>query len=274
MPNGNKCPISLRSIEKKLILDQNALIHFVCSECDNLLDPINWLQEFSNTQLCVKCGTVLIPFVTFELEQQLRQILKPDKILQIKENNKKARNKSPNDQSLIGITDGKIYQDFIQNSNSDLVISFNLNTDGAPMTSSKNFSIWPLFGTIVELNQSSRESFENSVLFGMFLSVIKPKFSVFLKKSLENYLKLSEKSFEIEDLSTNLRCQMLLVDLPAKAACLNHKQFNGYYGCTHCFIRGVRVANIKFPPHQDSVNFNSFYNYVYKNFLNLNKNFF
>ena len=141
LPNGNKCPISLRSIEKKLILDQNALIHFVCSECDNLLDPINWLQEFSNTQLCVKCGTVLIPFVTFELEQQLRKILKPDKILQIKENNKKAWNKSPSDQSLIG----KIYQDFIQNSNSVLVISFNLNTDGAPMTSSKKFSIWPLF---------------------------------------------------------------------------------------------------------------------------------
>ena len=46
---------------------------------------------------------------------------------------------------------------------------------------------------------------------------------------------------------------MLLADLPAKAACMLHKQYNGFFGCTHCFVRGERYFGATiFPPDVDS----------------------
>ena len=47
---------------------------------------------------------------------------------------------------------------------------------------------------------------------------------------------------------------MLLADLPAKAACMLHKQYNGFFGCTHCFVRGERYFGATiFPPDVDVV---------------------
>ena len=42
-----------------------------------------------------------------------------------------------------------------------------------------------------------------------------------------------------------IRCQSLLADLPCKCQLLNHKQFNAYYGCTHCFIPGQYDKDLK-----------------------------
>ncbi len=39
-------------------------------------------------------------------------------------------------------------------------------------------------------------------------------------------------------LSLNIRCHNFVADLPARAAFLNFKQFNGYYGCLNCFHPG------------------------------------
>ena len=47
---------------------------------------------------------------------------------------------------------------------------------------------------------------------------------------------------------------MLLADLPAKGACMMHKQYNGFYGCTYCFVRGERYFRATiFPPDVDFV---------------------
>ena len=42
-----------------------------------------------------------------------------------------------------------------------------------------------------------------------------------------------------------IRSQSLLADLPCKSQLLNHIQFNGYYGCTHCFIPGRYDHDLK-----------------------------
>jgi hypothetical protein len=50
-----------------------------------------------------------------------------------------------------------------------------INTDGAPLVESRNFSIWPVLATVVELNQSSREKFTNIINLGIWLHSSKPK---------------------------------------------------------------------------------------------------
>jgi hypothetical protein len=48
-----------------------------------------------------------------------------------------------------------------------------------------------------------------------------------------------------------VRAQLVLFDLPAMAANLNVKQFNGYFGCPDCKMRGVLRGREVFYPHSD-----------------------
>ncbi|KAH6936128.1 hypothetical protein HPB50_013553 [Hyalomma asiaticum] len=42
------------------------------------------------------------------------------------------------------------------------------------------------------------------------------------------------------------------VDAPARAAVLNMKQFNGYYGCSFCHHKGVYLSgSLKYPLSED-----------------------
>ena len=64
--------------------------------------------------------------------------------------------------------DGEIYKKYVIISNNlgNLIISFNLNTDGAQIVKHRGYKMWPLLGTITELNQRTREKFDNLVIFG------------------------------------------------------------------------------------------------------------
>ncbi len=42
---------------------------------------------------------------------------------------------------------------------------YKLNSDGAPIANS-TMALWPILGSILELEQSVRESFENLLIFG------------------------------------------------------------------------------------------------------------
>ena len=64
--------------------------------------------------------------------------------------------------------------------------------------------------------------------------------------------------FFIKGNKIQVRCQSLIMDLPAKAAALNIKQFNGEHGCVSCFhpgeYRGDLHANI-YPPIQVNIKY-------------------
>lgn len=49
-----------------------------------------------------------------------------------------------------------------------------------------------------------------------------------------------------------IRTQFVLFDLPAMAAHLNVKQFNGYHGCPDCKVHGVAHGREIFYPHSDT----------------------
>ena len=63
--------------------------------------------------------------------------------------------------------DGEIYKKYLSSNNlGNLIISFNMNTDGAQIVKHRGYKMWPLLGTITELNQKTREKFDNIVIFG------------------------------------------------------------------------------------------------------------
>ena len=77
-----------------------------------------------------------------------------------------AKAKAKLDSRLDGPMDGSVYQEFIKNYDNELVISLILNTDAAPLTHSKNYSMWPILGNILELDPICREKFSNVIYFG------------------------------------------------------------------------------------------------------------
>ena len=48
-------------------------------------------------------------------------------------------------------------------------MSLCLNTDGAPMITSKSLCLWPFIAKIIELPDSISESFENLIFIGLWL---------------------------------------------------------------------------------------------------------
>jgi hypothetical protein len=155
LPKPNKVPNSSNKLTKALKNNNKYQIFSVCSKCKNLeLIPST---KFSS-KYCNKCkkNEQSIPFVTFDIVPQLEIILNnQDYVQQIKQ--------SQTASSLNSALSGSLYKKFLASNDKerDLIISFNLNSDGAPVCHSKNFSLWPVFGSISELNKSCREKFEN-----------------------------------------------------------------------------------------------------------------
>ena len=152
------------------------MVHFVCSGCEKLSEGTVWEKSFSTKKYSCQtasCQSELIPFITFDLMYQLKSILSINNIDQIKKNVNKAKLFKTDfncAQSIFDTMQAESYQRFIKSFNGELVLSFILNTDGASLTVSKNYSMWPIFGTILELNPTSREKFINVVLLGINIS--------------------------------------------------------------------------------------------------------
>jgi hypothetical protein len=255
LPEDNRVPKSLSKLEKQLMDPEEGNYHLFCSSCVNVIDAGSIKTFKNNGSICGVCKKGFLTFATFDAQKQLERILSnADYLQQITKNNNDSL--KPRDSVIKSAFDGSIYQSYIQNldkKNNELVVSINLNTDGAPLSNSKNHSLWPLFGTILELNSSSREKFSNILIFGVWLDSEKPEYKIFFEKSIERIIKLINKPFSYQNLTIRVRCQMFIADLPAKAAALNIKQFNGDFGCVSCIHPGLynnQFRKMTYPPNE------------------------
>ncbi|CAF1126560.1 unnamed protein product, partial [Brachionus calyciflorus] len=128
------------------------------------LTHLNLENLNTKNNLCEKCKKELSPFVTFDVKSQISQILDNEKLLnQVMKNNLNEISTK----SVLDLKEGSIYREE-KNLSRNRFISLVLNTDGAPITNSRNYNMWPVLGTIVELDPQSRESFKNVVILGNF----------------------------------------------------------------------------------------------------------
>jgi len=158
-------------------------------------------------------------------------------------NNRRNENKIS---ELLSALDGDIYSG-IKIKNDETLISVNINTDGAPCIKSRSFSLWPMLSSVVELNPSCRDKFENIIIHGIWLYKSKPD-KKFYEKSLEQLYKLKDSNFNLANQKIKLRSQSGLLDLPAKASLTNVKQFNGEFGCISCFHPGISCNKVRLYP--------------------------
>ncbi len=172
--------------------------------CQN--EECGTIQELGSTnKLCHVWKTgILIDFAIYGIKEQIKIILKNQSYLnQIKKSNDHRKNKSERF-PLESALDGDIHLKLPIDKENETTISININSDGAPLIKSRKFAMWPVLGTIVELNQSSRESFRNVILLGLWIHRKKPKLNKFFCKSYEELVELKNKPLNIGKFNKNL----------------------------------------------------------------------
>ena len=176
LPDKNNCPKNLKKIEKSFFHKHAGMFYTVCNICEKHSNGILWGNTISSKKTFCQaiinqaspsnfCGGELIPFVTFDIESQLKKILTNEKIKMIKSNIVNAKKKTTS--SMHGPMDRSVYQNFIKDYDKELAISIFANTDGAPVGHSKNYSMWQVLGSIVELDNNCREKFSNMIYLGI-----------------------------------------------------------------------------------------------------------
>ncbi|CAF0876279.1 unnamed protein product [Brachionus calyciflorus] len=264
LPLENTCPKTMFKFENTILKDQKIDFYKHCKKCSYVSDPLA-LSNFKDVKtICVNCESPYADFACLDLKCQIVTILEDQKkfkqILKTKEECKKGT-------SIIeSAIDGTIYNSFKKNfTEKEVMLSLNLNTDGCPLTNSRDFCVWPILGTILELEQKTREKFENVLLLGLWLNLEKPSYNIFFEKSIEKLIDLIKNPIYFKGYKIFIRCQSLIVDLPARAEALNTMQFNGYFGCSQCFHPGEYIRKYRlmtYPPLESKTKTFQDYSYL------------
>ena len=190
---------------------------------------------------------VIAYFIEFPIIQQLRSFFKREKFYDSLSYQFNRKKKTP--QALEDIYDGELYKEFVVNNgilSSQNNISFTFNTDGAAVFKSSNYSVWPIYLVINELEPKQRFLDQNMIFAGLWHGKHKPYMWLYLKPTFEALLKLEEgidfnvnRSNYVSE-TIKVRCLLLCstCDLPARCLLCGSMQYNGRYGCWKCLQPG------------------------------------
>lgn len=110
-------------------------------------------------------------------------------------------------------------------------LALSLSTDGVPLYKSSRISMWPVYLIIQNLPINVRVNAENVILSALWVGPTKPSMKILLDPVVSSLQHLERSGVTIKTASGNHTVHAKLVfgvfDLPAKAAVLCAKQFNG-----------------------------------------------
>lgn len=198
----------------------------ICAECNEALGTDNC----ENDQCKIKST---IDIIKFDFTEELKLILT---------------------KYWIKILDYKLNLNFnsttdICNSKNSLVkncISLILFADGAQFLKSNTGTIWAILGMICNLPPVIRCMFMNIIKL-IFIHNRSFSFNGIVEKHLLIEIKkLSSEGLKLSDTVTVLvYIHGFIADAPARAKCCNSIQFNGEFGCLHCFNPGKLITSHK-----------------------------
>jgi hypothetical protein len=195
---------------------------------------------------CSRCkDTVLIrsakpSFVMFPIAELLADILKKNDHKLIFPNNNQTS------QNISDTWDGLLHKKVLQKEGKFL--SLICNTDGVQKYNSTKFSLYPLLVTVSNLPKNIRFRTENVLCAGFFYGK-KINMDKFLEKFIMDLRKLNATGgIQLSNGKYKVFCLGSTVDSVAKPKLMKISQFNGFYSCPQCLIRGVRINKAtKFP---------------------------
>lgn len=218
--------------------------HYFCTSCSTrAVNPSG--RDF----VCANCDTPNSAhnfFAILSLKKQIEVLLsKEDLAMTLLGSLRKAgrgisSQGCPEDAAVLtDITDGALYhKQMVGHQWSDISLTF--STDGAKVFNCNKTALWPIQCIINELPVALRWS--NVLLGGLWFGKGHPEMTQFLDVFVKELLAEGAVKWQCHEQKIQSRIEVVCccVDAPARAAVLNSKQFNGYFGCSVCLHEGER----------------------------------
>jgi len=209
--------------------------HVYCSKCGSYLSNANGNCDMV---MCNECESVVsvgdmvkngCTFLLFPLKSQLQTLFEKMCLWEHMNVNN------------CDIADGTEYKKL--NINFPHSLSLTCNTDGIPVFSSSNTTLWPVYFIINELPLRLRHI--HMMLNALWIGKCKPRMDTLFTPiiaALENLYNVGFNwSKNAVVFNTKVYMCLLSVDSVARAPLQNIKQFNGEYGCGWCLNPGYMV---------------------------------
>lgn len=159
---------------------------------------------------------------------------------------------------------GSIHKSILASSkdDSDIILTVNMNTDGAPLTKSGKRGFWPVQ---IHLNDlSPRLRFKNILVGGFLLTETEPKSNllnlyleeVYVNQMIELYEEGIEVTYKGNDFVFKFCTHACPVDSVCRPIMQNRMQFNGYYGCSWGYQMGKYIHSahgVRYPVSQPDI---------------------
>lgn len=243
----NKTEINVKLPESKFAINAAAAkltaiaptIYVFCDKCKQLV---------LNKKMCSLCNIVVEKnskannfMCHFSLLSQLRKMLEiylKDVLNYI--------NREHSEEILSDIDDGRLFRNLKKNFD-DNIISLTMNVDGASISNSNAFQLWPVQMYVNCLPPAIRYLAQNIIVTTLFYGKKKPSMKDLLfplAKELNDHGDLiSIHTTDNEFVCFRVCISMIACDLPAKSELQNFVGSNGKFGCGYCYQEGVPVAN-------------------------------
>ena len=172
-------------------------------------------------------------------------------------NNIRSRNTMSRNSAGSGVTkdvyNSNIHKKIIRSNNDNenqYTLTLSFNRDGAPFTKSGKRSFWPLQLTLNDLSPKFRFGFV--ILGGIMIVKNEPTtnlLNLYLRKALvEQIRKLNIKPIILHRRNSKIVLKFSILSCVVDSVCRpfaqNRLQFNGYYGCTWCYQRGLYISHV------------------------------
>ncbi|KAK5647999.1 hypothetical protein RI129_002891 [Pyrocoelia pectoralis] len=227
---------------------------FYCKACQTQLNsPVSMLQFKKENKECSNCKnteevslTDTNYFIMTDISSQIKSLLETKGVFEgITKKTSSIKNE------ISDITDGELYNNLKKKALFSL--TYNFNTDGAPIFTSSKRSMWPIQLLINELPPKDR--FKHLIFGGIWIGTGKPKsalLNTIFRCFANNAKKLAIDGVEIDSIHGKKTIKLLpilcSVDSVARPILQCRKQFNGYYGCSWCYQAGTYIkTQIKYP---------------------------
>lgn len=255
-PASKKINISKYRFQQTFYPPEDKIIyHYYCDICNKKIIYSGSHGNITRKNVtCLNCSTqteININsknyFMSIDLTYQLKMLFKNQdikkEILQFQD----SINGNKSKESVGDIYDSEQYQKI---NYEKMYLTYNVSTDGAPLTKSGKRGFWPLqiLPNFLPLNSRSRFI----LLAGMLTTIKEPNCdlgSLYFSKFNEEALRLYEEGI----VTTNLNNRKIVVKFCPLAFCVdsvcrpilqNRIQFNGYYGCSWCYHIGVYIKDV------------------------------
>lgn len=230
--------------------------NFFCENCHRLL-LVSKKPTQNQEMTCPLCNIVYFSnemiekgtfFLIFNSKKRIQNLINIQRT-SLLQNLEKIAQKTG--QVLSDITDGhlvRLTRKKLGCALHDLTAS--ISTDRSPIFKSSKLSMWPVHIMINELPTITR--WQNLLIGELWFGKGKSYMFLFLNAFVEQFNAIETilwKCFQTgQTLSTKIYMVCCIADAPARAAVMNRKQFNGYYGCPWCYQRGTLVQGVvKYP---------------------------